>query len=310
VTANLERGLPGASGDLNVTLPLVIGVDVATLLQAQLGETLGIGENATIFEICAAIDVEGLDITAVINALELDLDPIVTAQISQIVNQIAIAVSEITGEPIDQALIDEILASIDIDDIVAQLTAKVEVSLEILEACLELTPPPIEGATLSINKEWFVCNNDDIDCTLETPDQQISFEGPNSGNYTQCTSDGQCPFANDAGFNITINGTSPTPNTIPAEVNTEQQVEVGAGSFAVSEELFSNRLVPDASFDVENVPVGQDIIFAFQRHFIDFDETGQRVFTANSFLSNSVSIINLTNSNNVTNVPVFPSGGG
>jgi YVTN family beta-propeller protein len=73
--------------------------------------------------------------------------------------------------------------------------------------------------------------------------------------------------------------------------------------------LFSNRLVPDASFDVENVPVGQDIIFAFQRHFIDFDETGQRVFTANSFLSNSVSIINLTNSNNVTNVPVFPSGG-
>jgi hypothetical protein len=61
---------------------LVIDVDVATLLQAQLGETLGVGANATIFEICAAIDAEGLDITAVINALELDLDPIVTAQIS------------------------------------------------------------------------------------------------------------------------------------------------------------------------------------------------------------------------------------
>ena len=115
--ANLERGLPGPIGDVNVTLPLVIDVDVATLLQAQLGEILGIGENATIFEICAAIDAQqgSLDITAVIDALELDLDPIVTAQISQVVNQIAIAINEITGEPIDQALIDEILAGIDID---------------------------------------------------------------------------------------------------------------------------------------------------------------------------------------------------
>ena len=66
--------------------------------------------------------------------------------------------------PINPALIDEILASIDIDDIVAQITANVQVSLEILEECLELTPPPpIEGATLSINKDWFVCNNNDTD---------------------------------------------------------------------------------------------------------------------------------------------------
>ena len=80
--------------------------------------TLGLDANATIFEICAAIDAQqgSLDIAAIIDALEIDLDPIVTAQISQIVNQIAIAISEITGEPIDQALIDEILASIDIDD--------------------------------------------------------------------------------------------------------------------------------------------------------------------------------------------------
>ena len=42
VTTNLERGLHGPSGDVNVTLPLVIDVDVATLLQAQIGETLGI----------------------------------------------------------------------------------------------------------------------------------------------------------------------------------------------------------------------------------------------------------------------------
>jgi hypothetical protein len=62
-------------------------------------------------------------------------------------------------------------------------------------------------------------------------------------------------LANDAGFNIEITGNSPAPNTIPAQVNTEQQVEIGAGPFSVTEELFSDELVPDASFDVENVPV-------------------------------------------------------
>ena len=135
---------------------MVIDVDVATLLQAQLGETLGIGENATIFEICAAIDAqqEDLDITAVIDALELDLDPIVTAQISQLVNQIAIAISEITGEPINQALIDEILASIDIDDIVAQITANVQVSLGILETCLGQEPPPRNNRNINSYQKY------------------------------------------------------------------------------------------------------------------------------------------------------------
>ena len=68
------------------------------------GETLGIGENATIFAICAAIDAqqESIDFAAVLDGLLEDtLVPIVTAQISQLVNQIAIAVSEITGESID-----------------------------------------------------------------------------------------------------------------------------------------------------------------------------------------------------------------
>ena len=141
VTANLERGPQGPSGDVSVTIPLVIDVDVATLLQAQLGETLGIGENATIFEICAAIDAEeeGFDVIAVIDALEITLGPIVEEQISQLVNQIAIAISEITGEPINHTLIDEILASIDIDAIVSQIIANVQVSLGILETCLDLT---------------------------------------------------------------------------------------------------------------------------------------------------------------------------
>ena len=54
---------------------------------------------------------------------------------------------------------EEVIDAVDIDDIVTQITANVQVSLGILEECLNL--PPIEGGTLSINKEWFVCNNDD-----------------------------------------------------------------------------------------------------------------------------------------------------
>ena len=40
----------------NITLPLVIDVDVALLLQQQLAVDLGLDANATIFEICAAIN--------------------------------------------------------------------------------------------------------------------------------------------------------------------------------------------------------------------------------------------------------------
>ena len=180
---------------------MVIDVDVALLLQQQLGETLGLGENATIFEICAAIDAEGLVIPAVIDALELDLDPIVTAQISQIVNQIAIAINEITGIPINQALIDEILASIDIDAMVAQITANVQGSLGILGACLDLPPPPPppnhnvyvlwEEVVTPDNNEIFFTASYDNGNTFSTPinisnsitqnsfDAQLTTEGNN-----------------------------------------------------------------------------------------------------------------------------------
>ena len=163
---------------------MVIDIDLATLTSVQLGETLGVGKNATIFEICAAIDAEVLDITAVINALELDLDPIVTAQISQIVNQIAIAVSDITGDPIEQALIDEILASIDIDDIVAQITANVQVSLGILETCLDLTPipppPPATTETLTVIKN-VECQANSTTCA-NNPTQPSNFTIVIDGN--------------------------------------------------------------------------------------------------------------------------------
>ena len=219
VTANLERGLLGPSGDVNITLPLVIDVDVATLLQAQLGETLGIGENATIFEICAAIDAEGLDITAVINALELDLDPIVTFQISQIVNQIAIAINEITGIPITPELIDEILASIDIDDIVAQITANVQVSLEILETCIgQVPPPPPTTATLNVTKN--------TQCDVEQFGQEICNFNPQ----------------------ITVTDDNPTPSSFPASA-TPQVVTLGAGQYNVSEAGFVPGLAQCAGFE-------------------------------------------------------------
>jgi hypothetical protein len=120
---------------------LVIDVDVALLLQQQLAVSLGLGENATIFEICAAINATGgFDNAEVIALLEAELGPIVTAQINIILTQILETISTLLfgGGPIPPGLITSILDRIDIDSIVAQITANVEVSLGILEACLGL----------------------------------------------------------------------------------------------------------------------------------------------------------------------------
>jgi hypothetical protein len=92
-SASIERPLAGPLGNLNITLPLVIDIDVATLLQQQLANSTGLDRNATIFEICAAIDAGTLDINAVIAALEITLEPLVEAQISQVGLQIEGAVS-------------------------------------------------------------------------------------------------------------------------------------------------------------------------------------------------------------------------
>jgi YVTN family beta-propeller protein len=172
----------------------------------------------------------------------------------------------------------------------------------------------IQSPDLVVDKEWFVCNNDDIDCIIETQDRitgeiRTSFEGPNSGNYTQCTSSQDCPFANDAGFDITITGTSPTPNTFPALINTNQDVFIGTGPFAVSETLSPDVFVPNANFELQqNVPVG-DLQFVFNNEdILAFDAVGQRVFTAD-YSSHTVSIIDLANGNTVTTVPLSPTGG-
>jgi hypothetical protein len=153
VTVNLTdiirptEPLPLPPQERNITLPLVIDVDVTLLLQQQLAISLALDPNATIFEICAAIDEQGLDIQAVLTLLEDALGPIVTAQITLLVNQIAEAIEDITGDTIPPQLLAAIIAGVDIDIIVAQIIANVQVSLEILEVCLEQT-----RTTLTVTK--------------------------------------------------------------------------------------------------------------------------------------------------------------
>ena len=202
----------------SITLPLVIDVDVALLLQQQLAVDLSLDRNATIFEICAALDEQDLNVEDVIDSLEVDLGPIVTAQITQVINQIAITISKITGIPVDQQLIDAIIASINIDAIVTQIIANVEVSLEILETCLGQVPPPPTTATLTVDK--------DTQCDVERFGPDI------------CSFDPQ----------ITVTDDNPTPGAFPASA-TPQNVTLGAGEYNVTEAGFVPGLAQCAGFD-------------------------------------------------------------
>jgi hypothetical protein len=72
-----------------------------------------------------------------------------------LINQLVEAIEAITHITIDPTLINLIIGFVDIDAIVAQITANVEVSLGILQDCLGLdgTPPTngvVGGSSLSI----------------------------------------------------------------------------------------------------------------------------------------------------------------
>jgi hypothetical protein len=117
-------------------------VNVATLLQAQLGLSLGIGANATIFEICAAIDAQGgLNTAAVLTALGPTLTAIVTAQLQTIDAQIAAQLVAAGVPPglITPTLINLIIGAISVSNIVAQITANVGASLDLFETCNNAT---------------------------------------------------------------------------------------------------------------------------------------------------------------------------
>ena len=106
------------------------------MLQQQLANATGLDPSATIFEICAAIDEQGLDIPVVLDGLEVTLVPIVEKQIAKLVLTIVAAINDLLGTSIVLTP-EEVIDAIDIDDIVAQITANIQVSLEILETCID-----------------------------------------------------------------------------------------------------------------------------------------------------------------------------
>ena len=77
-----------------------------------------------------------LTLTAVIDGLEVSLVPIVDGpDIKVSLNQIVVAINEIARDKY-HINTEEVIAAVDIDAIVAQITANVQVSLEILETCI------------------------------------------------------------------------------------------------------------------------------------------------------------------------------
>ena len=205
VTAEIEF-----SGDRveNITLPLVIDVDVALLLQQQLANATGLDPDATIFEICAALDEQGLDIQAVLDGLEVTLVPIVEEQISKLVLTIVAAINDLLGTSIVLTP-EEVIDAVDIDDIVAQITANVQVSLGILEACLGEVPPPATTETLTVIKNTD-CQADPATC------EQNPIEPSN--------------------FTIVIEDNNPSQNNFPGSSGTGTDVELEPGAYNVTEQ--------------------------------------------------------------------------
>ena len=197
---------------------MVIDVDVGLLLQQQLANATGLNPGATIFEICAVLDEQGLDIPVVRDGLEVTLVPIVEEQISKLVLTIVAAINDLLGTSIVLTP-EEVIDAIDIDDIVAQITANIQVSLEILETCLgQEPPPPPTTATLNVTKN--------TQCDVEQFGQEICNFNPQ----------------------ITVTDDNPTPSSFPASA-TPQVVTFGAGQYNVSEAGFVPGLAQCAGFE-------------------------------------------------------------
>ena len=112
----------------------------------NLEKVLDLGANATIFEICAAIDAGvTVDIAGILAALELEITPLVTAQITgQITN--VVQVLNATGVTVDAALLTAIIAGLHITAIVDEISLDIEASLALFNNCRGVpTPPPTPG---------------------------------------------------------------------------------------------------------------------------------------------------------------------
>jgi hypothetical protein len=114
---------------------LTINLDVATLLQANLSTSLGLLPNATIFEICAAIDAGGeVNIDDILSALLDEIDPIVRAEIEAQITAIATVIAA-TGVDVDPILIGTILDSINYTAIEEDILLDIEASLDLFNDC-------------------------------------------------------------------------------------------------------------------------------------------------------------------------------
>jgi hypothetical protein len=80
------------------------------------------------------------------------LTPIVEDQIGSIVLTIVGAINDLIGFPLIDWTPEEVIEAVDIQAIVDQIIANVDVSLGILEACLDLPPTTdgvVSGSTVS-----------------------------------------------------------------------------------------------------------------------------------------------------------------
>ena len=228
------------------------------------------------FEICAALDEQGLDIQAVLDGLEITLVPIVEEQISKLVLTIVAAINDLLGTSIVLTP-EEVIDAVDIDAIVAQITANVQVSLGILEACLDLppTPPPCEVTV------------DTITTGIGELPIGIAYDSENERMYVTNSADGTVSII-DTRTNTVIDtidlGGLPTDIAYDSE-NERMYVTNSAGGTVTVIDTNTNTVEP-TPITVGNAPLG-----------IAFDLEQGRMYVANNG-DGTVSVID-TATNNV-----------
>ncbi|MGD1836641.1 MAG: YncE family protein, partial [Nitrososphaeraceae archaeon] len=115
---------------------------------------------------------------------------------------------------------------------------------------------------LSVTKNWFVCDNNNMNCIMDTFNKQSlepTFEDPTSIFYSECTSEEDCPFTSNTGIEIEISGNNPIPTNIDALVGTTADININDGPYSVSEILTGEQepfILKFDRLDVGNIPIG------------------------------------------------------
>jgi hypothetical protein len=125
----------------NVTLPLTIDLDTALLLQQQLAVSLGLGADATIFEICAAIDAgETVDIDVIITAIDAIIGPLILAEVTAQITDI-VSIINATGGSVPATVLAQILASVNVTSIIADINLDITAALNLFNDCRGVPTP-------------------------------------------------------------------------------------------------------------------------------------------------------------------------